>query len=104
MLLQWICHDWSDEHCFKLLKNCYDALPENGKVILVDCILPVVPDTSLATKGVIHADVIMLAHNPGGKERTEKEFEGLAKGSGFKGFEVMCCVFNTYVIEFRKQV
>ncbi|KAJ6687409.1 O-METHYLTRANSFERASE [Salix koriyanagi] len=55
-------------------------------------------------KGVIHADVIMLAHNPGGKERTEKEFESLAKGCGFKGFEVMCCVFNTYVIEFRKQV
>ncbi|KAG5229465.1 hypothetical protein OIU76_022755 [Salix suchowensis] len=104
VFMKWICHDWSDEHCFKLLKNCYDALPENGKVILVDCILPVVPDTSLATKGVFHVDVIMLAHNPGGKERTEKEFESLAKGSGFKGFEVMCCVFNTYVIEFRKQV
>uniref|UniRef100_A0A6N2M213 O-methyltransferase domain-containing protein n=1 Tax=Salix viminalis TaxID=40686 RepID=A0A6N2M213_SALVM len=104
VFMKWICHDWSDEHCFKLLKNCYDALPENGKVILVDCIIPVVPDTSLATKGVIHADVIMLAHNPGGKERTEKEFESLAKGTGFKGFEVMCCVFNTYVIEFRKQV
>jgi caffeic acid 3-O-methyltransferase len=85
------------------LKNCYDALPENGKVILVECILPVAPDTSLATKGVMHVDAIMLAHNPGGKERTEKEFEGLARGAGFKGFEVMCCAFNTYVIEFRKQ-
>ncbi|KAJ6410905.1 hypothetical protein OIU84_007624 [Salix udensis] len=104
VFMKWICHDWSDEHCFKLLKNCYDALPENGKVILVDCIIPVVPDSSQATKGVIHADVIMLAHNPGGKERTEKEFESLAKGTGFKGFEVMCCVFNTYVIEFRKQL
>ncbi|KAJ6874436.1 caffeic acid 3-O-methyltransferase 3-like [Populus alba x Populus x berolinensis] len=98
-----ICHDWSDEHCLRFLKNCYDALPENGKVILVECILPVAPDTSLATKGVMHVDARMLAHYPGGKERTDKEFEGLARGAGFKSFEVMCCAFNTHVIEFRKQ-
>ncbi|KAF7133514.1 hypothetical protein RHSIM_Rhsim09G0210100 [Rhododendron simsii] len=100
----WICHDWSDEHCAKFLKNCYDALPNNGKVIVTECILPVAPDTSLASKNVIHIDVIMLAHNPGGKERTEKEFEALAKGAGFEGFRVMCCAFNTYVMEFLKKI
>jgi caffeic acid 3-O-methyltransferase len=42
----------------------------------------------------------MLAHNPGGKERTEKEFEALAKGAGFQGFQVMCSAFNTYNMEF----
>ena len=57
----------------------------------------------MATKGVVHIDVIMLAHNPGGKERTEKEFEALAKGSGFQGFRVHCCAFNTYVMEFLKK-
>jgi len=102
--IQWICHDWSDEHCLKFLKNCYEALPDNGKVIVAECILPVAPDSSLATKGVVHIDVIMLAHNPGGKERTEKEFEALAKGSGFQGFRVLCCAFNTYVMEFLKKV
>ncbi|CAL0327523.1 unnamed protein product [Lupinus luteus] len=60
--------------------------------------------TSLATKGVIHMDVIMLAHNPGGKERTEKEFEALAKGAGFKGFRVFSNAFNTYIMEFLKEV
>ncbi|XP_047260147.1 caffeic acid 3-O-methyltransferase-like [Capsicum annuum] len=35
MLVQGICHDWSDDHCLKLLKNCYEALPTNGKVIIV---------------------------------------------------------------------
>ncbi|KAJ8760812.1 hypothetical protein K2173_021850 [Erythroxylum novogranatense] len=102
IFMKWICHDWSDEHCLKFLKNCYDALPENGKVIVAECILPVAPDTSLATKGVVHIDVIMLAHNPGGKERTEKEFQDLAKGAGFQGFRVMCSAFNTYVMEFLK--
>ncbi|GMY07636.1 caffeic acid 3-O-methyltransferase [Fagus crenata] len=104
IFMKWICHDWSDEHCSKFLKNCYDALPENGKVIVAECILPVAPDSSLAAKGVIHIDVIMLAHNPGGKERTEKEFEDLAKGAGFQGFKVVCSAFNTYIMEFLKKI
>ncbi|XP_028806613.1 caffeic acid 3-O-methyltransferase [Neltuma alba] len=103
VFMKWICHDWSDEHCLKFLKNCYDALPENGKVIVAECILPVAPDSSLATKGVVHIDVIMLAHNPGGKERTEKEFEALAKGAGFQGFRVVCSAFNSYIMEFLKK-
>ncbi|KAK4835147.1 hypothetical protein QYF36_005955 [Acer negundo] len=32
IFMKWICHDWSDEHCLKFLKNCYEALPENGKL------------------------------------------------------------------------
>ncbi|KAK4277653.1 hypothetical protein QN277_015617 [Acacia crassicarpa] len=103
VFMKWICHDWSDEHCVKFLKNCYDALPENGKVIVAECILPVAPDSSLATKGVVHIDVIMLAHNPGGKERTEKEFEALAKSAGFQGFRVCCSAFNSYIMEFLKK-
>ncbi|KAJ8774626.1 hypothetical protein K2173_017072 [Erythroxylum novogranatense] len=93
IFMKWICHDWSDEHCLKILKNCYEALPENGKVIVAECVLPVELDTSLATKGVVHIDVIMLAHNPGGKERTEQEFQS---------FRVMCSAFNTYIMEFLK--
>ncbi|CAI0453222.1 unnamed protein product [Linum tenue] len=83
-------------------KNCYEALPANGKVIVCECILPVAPDSSLATKNVVHIDCIMLAHNPGGKERTQSEFESLCKGAGFKGFRVLCSAFNTYVMEFLK--
>ncbi|CAI0397630.1 unnamed protein product [Linum tenue] len=102
IFMKWICHDWSDEHCLKFLKNCYEALPANGKVIVCECILPVAPDASLATKNVVHIDCIMLAHNPGGKERTQSEFESLCKGAGFKGFRVLCSAFNTYVMEFLK--
>ncbi|CAN6564658.1 unnamed protein product [Malus baccata var. baccata] len=63
----------------------------------------VAPDSSLAIKGVVHIDVILLAHNPGGKERAEKEFEALTKGSGYQGFRVIRSAFNTYVIEFLKK-
>ena len=71
-------------------------------MIVAECILPEAPDTTTATQNVIHIDVIMLAHNPGGKERTEKEFEALAKEAGFKGFRKAACAYNTWVMEFCK--
>ncbi|KAI3471271.1 hypothetical protein Pfo_027934, partial [Paulownia fortunei] len=94
IFMKWICHDWSDENCLKLLKNCYEALPENGKVILAECILPEAPDNGLATKDVVSMDLTMLALNPGGKERTEREFQALAKGGGFDEFHKVCCAHN----------
>ncbi|KAB5557249.1 hypothetical protein DKX38_008158 [Salix brachista] len=77
-----ILHDWSDEHCLKLLKNCWEALPSNGKVFIVESLLPVAPENI-----VFEQDLFMLAQNPGGKERTQKEFEALAKNSVFSGCE-----------------
>ena len=51
-----------------------------------------------------HVYCIMLAHNPGGKERTEKEFEALANKSGFKGIKVVCNAFGVYIIELLKKI
>nr|QAX90930.1 caffeic acid O-methyltransferase [Catalpa bungei] len=102
IFMKWISHNWKDEHCLKFLKNCYEALPQNGKVILADCLLPEAPDSKLATKNAVHIDVIMLAHNPGGRERTENEFQALAKGAGFKLFKKVCCAYNTWIMELCK--
>ncbi|KAL6541455.1 Caffeic acid 3-O-methyltransferase [Orobanche gracilis] len=102
IFMKWICHDWSDEHSLKLLKNCYEALPKKGKVILAEYILPEVPDTGLSTQNVVHFDMVMMAHFLGGKERTEKEFQALAKGAGFKEFQKVCCAYNTWIMELRK--
>ncbi|AET00984.2 putative caffeate O-methyltransferase [Medicago truncatula] len=102
IFMKWICHDWNDEQCLKFLKNCYDSLPATGKVIAVECIIPIIPDSNLASKSVFQMDAIILCHSSGGKERTEKEFEALAKGAGFEGFQIACCAFNMYVMEFLK--
>ncbi|XP_050237151.1 caffeic acid 3-O-methyltransferase-like [Mercurialis annua] len=103
IFLKSICHNWSDENCVKFLETCYNALPENGKVIIVEYILPEAPDNSLATKGAVQMDCLMLAYTIGGKQRTQKEFEALARGAGFQDFRVACCAFNYYVIEFLKK-
>lgn len=101
-LLLWILHDWSDDHCLKLLKNCHQALPDNGKVIVVEGLLPVIPDSSYATKGIFQHDLVMMTQNPGGKERTKQEFMALATGAGFSGIRLECFVCNFWVMEIYK--
>jgi len=86
-----------------LLKNCYDALPDTGKVILVEWVTPETPDSKLASKCGFQMDILMLFQSPSGRERTEKEYEALARGAGFHGFRTACCVLNTYVMEFLKK-
>ncbi|PKI36108.1 hypothetical protein CRG98_043500 [Punica granatum] len=35
-----VLHDWGDEECVKILKNCKKAIPKNrGKLIIVDVVL-----------------------------------------------------------------
>lgn len=99
---QWVLHDWSDEQCVKLLKNCYKGIPDDGKVIVVDSIVSMVAETSLAAKGALGSDLIMMTQNPGGKERTRQEIIELAEASGFSGVRFICCVCGNWVMEFYK--
>ncbi|GMH18325.1 hypothetical protein Nepgr_020166 [Nepenthes gracilis] len=41
IIMKRVFHDWNDEHCIKLLKNCYASLPDHGKVIACESILPI---------------------------------------------------------------
>ncbi|KAE8672398.1 Caffeic acid 3-O-methyltransferase [Hibiscus syriacus] len=54
----WICHERSDERSSKFLNKCYKALPDKGKVIVAESILPHYPDPSLPKKLVLHIDCI----------------------------------------------
>ncbi|KAK8560791.1 hypothetical protein V6N13_026226 [Hibiscus sabdariffa] len=87
----------------KILKKCYEALPENGKVIVTDSNHSDYPDASTATKFAALFDCFMMRGDGYlGRERTAKEFEALAKGAGFQGFQVKCCAYDTYIMEFYK--
>ncbi|KAF5464593.1 hypothetical protein F2P56_014662 [Juglans regia] len=102
IFLKWILHDWSDEHCVKLLKNCYAAIPNDGKVIVVEAVLPKMPEVSTSMRCTSQLDVLMLTQNPGGKERTEEEFMALATKAGFKGIRYECFVYSFWLMEFFK--
>ncbi|KAL2337117.1 hypothetical protein Fmac_011563 [Flemingia macrophylla] len=77
ILLKAILHNWSDEKCTKILTNCYKALPENGKVIVVDFIMPEAVHFTEVNKMITGMDNLMYVVD--GIERTEKEFENLCQ-------------------------
>ncbi|KAI5663935.1 hypothetical protein M9H77_23258 [Catharanthus roseus] len=102
MMMKWVLHDWDDDHCVTILKNCYEALPENGKLIVIELVLPETPNGDTISKIGYQFDINMLSVNTGGKERTEKEFEHLATQAGFASIKLICRADCDWVIEFYK--
>ena len=78
-LFRHIIHDWTDEQSIQILGHCRKVIPANGKLLIVDC---VVPDGNTPSPSKEY-DITMLT-GPGGQERTEAQFSSLLKASGFE--------------------
>ncbi|KAL7176543.1 hypothetical protein ACSBR2_029973 [Camellia fascicularis] len=101
IMIKNVLHNWRDEQCVRILKNCYKALPEKGRVLIIDIVMPETPDSSVGDKYATQLDNIMLLQ-PGGKERTKKELEALFKSSGFSNYQFIPCPGVFYVMELYK--
>ncbi|KAK4571969.1 hypothetical protein RGQ29_030386 [Quercus rubra] len=89
IFMKWVLHDWSDEHCIKILKNCRKAISEKiGKVIIVDIILEK-DNNDLFDETRMVFDLLMMAHTSGGKERTELEWKKLLEEGGFPYYKII---------------
>jgi len=77
-LLRYIIHDWDDERAITILKNCYEAMQSNGRVLLVEM---VIPQGNEPFYGKL-LDLQMLL-NYGGRERTEVEYQVLLETAAF---------------------
>ncbi|XVE63056.1 hypothetical protein DITRI_Ditri06bG0169100 [Diplodiscus trichospermus] len=102
IFLKCVLHNWDDNRCLKLLKNCYNALPEFGKVVVVESILPEEPTTDSGSQATLAVDIIGFNLLPGAKERTEEEYKALASKAGFTTFKLVCCAYNYWLMEFHK--
>ncbi|PON65183.1 O-methyltransferase COMT-type [Parasponia andersonii] len=98
-LTNWVLHDWGDELCVKLLKNCRKAIPEKtGKLIIADIVVEAEGTGPFDDTGVVF-DLVLLAHNTGGKERTEKEWKKLLAQAGFPRYKITKIPALTSIIE-----
>ncbi|XP_021297329.1 (R,S)-reticuline 7-O-methyltransferase-like isoform X2 [Herrania umbratica] len=89
VMMKWILHDWGDEDCVKILRNCRKAIPrENGKVIIVECVLKPDGTDPFDDMGFIF-DLLMIAHSSGGKERTELEWKKILEEGGFPRYKII---------------
>ncbi|KAK9093426.1 hypothetical protein Syun_028337 [Stephania yunnanensis] len=97
-----ITHNWSDEHCLKLLRNCYEVVPDDGKVIIMEFITPQVPEPKHSMRNFYQLDVIVMVVSGGGKERDEEDFNVLGKKAGFASVKTTCRAYGYWIIELRK--
>jgi hypothetical protein len=77
-LFRHIIHDWTDEQSVQILRNCRKVIPSNGRLLIVEAVVPSGNEPSLA-KGF---DMAMLVF-PGGLERTEEEYRRLLEQANF---------------------
>jgi len=97
---QWILHDWSDDKCIKILKNCKQAIPSRdagGKIIIIDIVVGSEPsDTKLLETQVIYDLHLMKI---GGVERDEQEWKKIFLEAGFKDYKIMPVLGLRSIIE-----
>lgn len=93
-MMKHIIHDWDDEGSIKILRNIRSAMDENGKILIVEMVVPErnEPHPSKAL------DILMLVME-GGKERTKDEYEKLLEASDFSLTRVITTKSPYSVIE-----
>lgn len=78
-LIKRILHNWDDEKCVAILRNCRRAMKPDGRVLAVDAIIPA-GDGAHQSKPM---DFMMLAARTG-RERTEAELHPLFEAAGLR--------------------
>ena len=82
-ILKHVLHGRQDRDAITILKNCRAVIPQNGRLLIIEFILPPLvshPDSQL--EGHLMSDLNMLAVT-GGRERSEREWGTLLEAAGF---------------------
>jgi len=93
-LLCGVLHDWDDDRAAAILRNCRRAMAKNGKVLLLDMIVPE-NDANGFSKLL---DLNMLVMN-GGRERTKAEFCALLDAADYKLTRIIPTMAPQSIIE-----
>lgn len=92
-LLRHVIHDWSDEDAVTMLTNCRTAMEPEGKVLVVEIVVPAGNDPSFAK----WMDLMMVTY--GGKERSEKQYREIFSQAGLKLTRVVPTTAGISIVE-----
>lgn len=101
ILLKSILHDWNDEECVKILKNCKDAISKKGKgkVVIIDTVLDKENgNINESVETQLFYDMLMMVVFAG-KERNEKEWIKLISLAGFSDYKITPILGSRSMIE-----
>uniref|UniRef100_A0A804LL45 O-methyltransferase ZRP4 n=1 Tax=Zea mays TaxID=4577 RepID=A0A804LL45_MAIZE len=92
-------HDWGDDECVKILKNCKQAIPPRdagGKVIILDVVVGYKQSNIKHQETQVMFDLYMMAVN--GVERDEQEWKKIFAEAGFKDYKILPVIGDVSVI------
>lgn len=98
IIMAHILHDWDDENSIKILAKCKEALPKDGKVLLVESMLR--PENDYFS--YLALDIVMLVVEEG-CERDQEKFRELYEEAGLKFTEVIPLGPGINIVEGRKE-
>jgi len=93
-VLSQILHDWEGEQCLTILHHIRQVIPKQGKLLVVELVIPPGNEPSFGK----WLDLHMLAI-PGGRERTEAEYAALFQAAGFRLTQVIPTPAGPSVVE-----
>ena len=93
-VLSHIIHDWSEEQCLMILGHVRKAIKADGRLLLVEMVLP--PGDTPHPGKIL--DIVMLVM-PGGQERSEAEYATLLRKAGFRLTRVVPTASAVSIVE-----
>jgi ubiquinone/menaquinone biosynthesis C-methylase UbiE len=97
-VLRHIIHDWDEEKCLTILRNCHRAMRPASKLLVIESVIP--PGNEPFHGKFL--DLVMLLI-PGGKERTEAEYRALFERAGFELTRIVPTGSEVSIVEGRKR-
>ena len=76
-LLSGVIHDWGNQAAERILKNCRNAMRPDGKVLVVECVVP--DGDEPAFSKLLDLNMMVMT---GGRERTKLDFRELFDAAG----------------------
>lgn len=93
-LLCGVVHDWDDNRAITILRNCRRATKKNGRLLLVEMVVPDMDSKSFSKL----LDLNMLVMTTG-RERTQAEFCGLLDASDYRLTRIIPTMAPQSIIE-----
>ncbi|EES07738.1 hypothetical protein BDA96_04G365500 [Sorghum bicolor] len=100
VFLKWILHDWNDDDCVKILKNCKQAIPPRdvgGKVIIIDMVVGSESSDNRHVETQVLFDLLVMTID--GAERDEQEWKKIFLEAGFEDYKIIPVLGVRSIIE-----
>jgi O-methyltransferase/methyltransferase family protein len=78
-VLKFVMHDWDDETCIRIMRNCRASLREGGRVVTVDYLVGDVG--SRGASALMDMNMLVVT---GGRERNLDGFDAIFEGAGLR--------------------